>query len=129
MVLSHKILASISKFIFSFTEKGIKCQKVILILMLSMLEKKISRLHFETFFFSKKIDFGISCKLSPKETICMKCQSLYSMKNKKNINSLSTELSQRMVKGNTVKLRGLKPLWDHENSFKTAVVRAMEGYY
>ena len=29
------------------------------------------------FFFLQKIDFHISCKLSPKETICMKCQSLY----------------------------------------------------
>ena len=32
-------------------------------------------------FFSKKIGFGISC-LSPKATICMKCQSLFYRKNK-----------------------------------------------
>ena len=37
-------------------------------------------------YFSKKIGFDISCKLSPQETICMKCQSLFSGKNKKNIN-------------------------------------------
>ena len=29
--------------------------------------------------------FDISCKLSPKETICMKCQSLFSGEIKKNI--------------------------------------------
>ena len=32
-----------------------------------------------------KIGFDILCKLSPKETICMKCQILFSRKNKKNI--------------------------------------------
>ena len=31
------------------------------------------------------IGFDISCKSSPKETICMKCQSLFSGKDKKNI--------------------------------------------
>ena len=34
---------------------------------------------------SQKTGFDISCKLSPKETICMKCQILFSGKNKKNI--------------------------------------------
>ena len=29
----------------------------------------------------------------------------------------------------TVELRWLEPLWDHENLFETAVVRATEGYY
>ena len=29
------------------------------------------------FFFSQKIGFDISCKLSPKETICMKCQIVF----------------------------------------------------
>ena len=29
----------------------------------------------------------------------------------------------------TVELRWLDPLWDHENLFETAVVRATEGYY
>ena len=36
-------------------------------------------------YFSQKIKYDISCKLSPKETICMKCQILFSGKNKKNI--------------------------------------------
>ena len=31
-------------------------------------------------YFSQKIRFDISCKLSPKETICMKCQFLFSQK-------------------------------------------------
>ena len=35
------------------------------------------------FFFSQKTGFDISCKLSPIETICMKCQILFSGKNKK----------------------------------------------
>ena len=29
----------------------------------------------------------------------------------------------------TVKLQWLELLWDHENLFETAVVRATEGYY
>ena len=37
------------------------------------------------FFFSQKLGFCISCKLSPKETICMKCQILVSGKYKKYI--------------------------------------------
>ena len=37
------------------------------------------------FLFFQKTRFGISCKLSPLETICMKCQILFSRKNKKNI--------------------------------------------
>ena len=32
-------------------------------------------------------------------------------------------------KTNTVELQWLEPLWDHENLFETAVVRALEGYY
>ena len=31
--------------------------------------------------FSQKIGFDLSCKLSPEETICMKCQILFSGKN------------------------------------------------
>ena len=34
-------------------------------------------------FFPRKQVFDISCKLSPLETICMKCQNLFSGKNKK----------------------------------------------
>ena len=37
------------------------------------------------FLFSLKIGFGISCKLSPMETICMKCQTLFSEKQKRKI--------------------------------------------
>ena len=35
--------------------------------------------------FSQKTGYDISYKLSPKETICMKCHILFSGKNKKNI--------------------------------------------
>ena len=41
-------------------------------------------------YFSKKIGFDTSCKLSPKETICMKCQILFSRKKKKKNISLSS---------------------------------------
>ena len=30
---------------------------------------------------SQKIGFDISCKLSPEETVCMKCQNLFNGKN------------------------------------------------
>ena len=54
-------------------------------LTLSMQEKKFSRRQFNIFsYFSEKIGFDISCKLSPKETICMKVHIfLFSRKNKK----------------------------------------------
>ena len=58
----------------------------------------ILKYFFLFFFFFEKIGFDTSCKLSPKETICMKCQNQSSWKNKKNINLLSAELAQRMVK-------------------------------
>ena len=46
-----------------------------------------------------KIGFDISYKLSPVETICMKCQILFSGKIRKNIfNLLSAELAKRVVK-------------------------------
>ena len=49
-------------------------------------------------YFSPKTDFDISCALSPIETIGMKCQIVFSRKNKKNIINLwSTELAQREV--------------------------------
>ena len=69
-------------------------------LKLSTLGKNFSSQHFEIFclFFLKK-GFDSSCKLSPKETICMKCQSLCSgKKNTKNINLSSAEFAQRGVK-------------------------------
>ena len=49
-------------------------------------------------YFSQKMGFNISCNLSLVEIICMKCQILFSEKNKKNIISLSSaEFAQRMV--------------------------------
>ena len=36
-------------------------------------------------YFSQKTGFDICCKLSPLEPICMKCQNLFFVKNKKNI--------------------------------------------
>ena len=64
-----------------------------------MLGKTFSRRHFDFFFyFSQLIGFDISCKLSPEETICMKCQNLFSQKNNKNIiNMSSTEFAHSIV--------------------------------
>ena len=69
-------------------------------LTLSTLGKIFSRRHIGVFFFSsQKTGFDISCKLSPVETICMKCQVLFSGKNNKNITNLSSaELFVRVVK-------------------------------
>ena len=51
------------------------------------------------FFSFRKTGIDISCKLSPLETICMKCQILFPGENKKTITKLSSaELSQRVVK-------------------------------
>ena len=36
-------------------------------------------------FFFQKTGFDISCKFSPLKTVCMKCQNVFSGKNKKNI--------------------------------------------
>ena len=66
--------------------------------------KTYSRKHFEIFFlfFFQKTGFDISCKLSPVETICMKCQILFSRKikkKKKNVINLSpAEFAQIEVK-------------------------------
>ena len=50
-------------------------------------------------YISQKTGFDILCKLSPMESICMKCQILFSGKNKKNITKLSSaELAKRVVK-------------------------------
>ena len=44
------------------------------------------------------LGFDISCKISPEETICMKCQSLFSGKNKIDFVCLwSAELTQRLA--------------------------------
>ena len=66
-------------------------------LMLSTLGKILKYFSY----FSQKTESDISCELSPSETISMKCQILFSWKNKKNIISLpSAELVQRVVKVN-----------------------------
>ena len=50
------------------------------------------------FLFSQKTGFDISYKLSSVETICMKCQILFSGKNEKNIINLSSaELTNRVL--------------------------------
>ena len=41
------------------------------------------------FYFSQN-SFDISCKLYPMETICIKCEILFSGKNKKNVLNLSS---------------------------------------
>ena len=62
-----------------------------------MLGKNFSRRHFKIFFLNFLINFSgfnISCKVSP----CMKCQSLFSGKNEKNIIYLSSaEFDHRWV--------------------------------
>ena len=52
--------------------------------LLGKIRKSISKYLLSTFLiFSKKTRFDISFKLSPMETICLKCQNLFSWKNKK----------------------------------------------
>ena len=54
-------------------------------------------------YFSYKRDFDISCKLSPLETVCIKCQSLFSgekQKKNKKIKLSSAEIAQSVVKVN-----------------------------
>ena len=52
-------------------------------------------------YFSQKIDFDISCELSPKpkETICLNVEVYFLENNKRNIVNLSSaELMQRVIK-------------------------------
>ena len=49
--------------------------------------------------FTQKIGFHISCKLSPKETICRKCQNLFSGKNKTKFFKMSAEIITQHAKG------------------------------
>ena len=87
--------------LFTIADNGYHILQKFLCLMLSMLGKNFSRQQSEIFFliFQKKMGFDISCKLSPQETICMKCQCLFSGKNKKNIfNLLSAKFAQRVAK-------------------------------
>ena len=75
-----------------------------LFFLLSMQDIIISRQHFDFFsYFSHRKGFHISCKLFPMETIGMKCQILFSGKNKKNVINLSSaEFAQRVAKVNKV---------------------------
>ena len=71
-------------------------------LLLGMLGKSFSRRQVEIFLkFSQKTGFGLSRKLSPEETICMKDQNPFSGKNKKNILNVTCQyffFSMRSVK-------------------------------
>ena len=84
-------------------------------LTLCMLGKNFSRRHFKIFSYSSsKIGFDTACKLSPKETICMKCQILCSRKNKKNIISLLSAESVHFVV--SVKEFKCSNIWDGINT-------------
>ena len=68
-------------------------------------------------FSSQKTGFDISCKLSTMETFCMKCQILFSGKNKKNIIILLTaELTQRVISRQFY-------MWSFHMKFMTTNVR------
>ena len=69
--------------------------------MRSMLGKNFSKQHIEIF--SQETGFDISCKLSPVETICMKCQILFPGKYKKKYHPISCLLNQRVVKVKVVR--------------------------
>ena len=64
-----------------------------------------------------KTDFAISCKLSPKETICKKCQSLFSGENKEKyfmlsaLNNLATMLWTAMWAGLGLCCSHIKSCW------------------
>ena len=94
------LIALVSEYKKNKLNKGYDCHRLCQkfeILTISTQGKNFSREQFEIF--SKKIGFDSSCKLSPLETICMKCQNLFSGKNKKNIINLSSaELAERMAK-------------------------------
>ena len=70
-------------------------------LTLRTLGKIFSGRHIDIFsYFPHKTSFDVSCKLSPLETICMKCQNLFSRKNKKKNHQLMCHLltlAQRVI--------------------------------
>ena len=68
-------------------------------------------LEYFPYFFTKKIGLGTSCKLSPKETICMKCQILFSRKNKKNIMRLSSAEFAHSMGSVNISVLGCLPSW------------------
>ena len=90
--LDVDLIISVPEFIY-FTRKQAPS------LGLRMQRNFFSRFWYFFFQFSKKIGFDIICKLSSKETICMKHQGLFPGKIKKNIMKLSSaEIAQKMVK-------------------------------
>ena len=63
--------------------------------------KQIHKQHFQICFllFTENWNFGIPCQLSPKETSCTNCQTLFSGENKKiNISLLSDNFAQIVLK-------------------------------
>ena len=110
-------ISGICKSFSHMKDSLIKCPYSKTLNTFSTLGTIFSRQHFEIYFlfldnriwhfmqivsisyFSKKNRSYILCKLSPMQTICMKCQSLIYGKNKKNmINLLSAEYAQSVVK-------------------------------
>ena len=59
-----------------------------------MLGKKFSRQHFDFVHYIQKVSFDFSCKLSPKDTICMKSQILFSQKK---MTLMSAEFSSKVL--------------------------------
>ena len=101
-------------------------------LTLSTLGKIFSWRHFEIYFsnFSQQTGFDISCKLSPKETICIKCQILFSGKNKKNfINSSSAENAQRGVKVKKQIIKKKKILCKHHKYFFIVIMNTLYKFF
>ena len=81
MVLNGSYCLNVSK--LGAVTVCIMCSRfhILICLMLSTLGKIFSRRHTEIFFlFFPEMGFAISCKLSPLETVCMKCQILFSGK-------------------------------------------------
>ena len=77
------------------------CLNICMALAFSTLGKIFSKRHIKVFFFLffQKTGFDSSFKLSPLETIWMKCQILFSGKKKENIINLSSaELAKRELK-------------------------------
>ena len=59
-------------------ENFYSCGTDVVTSILNKLGKTFSKRHFEICsYFPQKIGFGVSCKLSPLEIICMKNQSIY----------------------------------------------------
>ena len=62
---------------------------------------------FFLFFFFQKIGYGISCRMSPLETVCMKCQNLFSAKKIRDI-SICHMLSIKKKKKTTTTKKNKK---------------------